>query len=253
MEELITMFESVPLPYSYVEIPKPNDPENKNDIPLFFYVNKVVSNLTIQAFKHSGFDRTENDRVWNASWGRQYQSNKYRAAESWQKVNHFAGAYLLGRKDNLHKRMKELRDKGLGEFYPRSFLLPGEKEELESVWKTEKRWIVKPCASSRCKSIYLLTSDQEIPEIEGIVQTYIERPRLVIKKKFDIRLYILVTSIDPVRIYTHRSGFARLSDHEYDYSTRNLDPGVHITNIEHDQDDEDAQSDSDRNKWTLEF
>ena len=44
-----------------------------------------------------------------------------------------------------------------------------------------------------------------------VVQRYVDNPYLVGGKKFDMRMYALVTSFQPLTIYIYRSGFARFS------------------------------------------
>jgi tubulin polyglutamylase TTLL6/13 len=52
------------------------------------------------------------------------------------------------------------------------------------------------------------------------------------KMKFDLRLYVLVTGINPLRIYLSKEGLARLSTKMYDeVDDENLgDMMMHLTN-----------------------
>ena len=60
---------------------------------------------------------------------------------------------------------------------------------------------------------------------------YIEHPLLVGGRKFDLRLYVLVTSYAPLTVYMYRSGFARFSLYRYKKDSGSLgDTFVHLTN-----------------------
>ena len=186
-------------------------------------------------FQHAGFSPTNKKLRWNASWGKQYDSSEYDSCKCWQKVNHFSGAYLIGRKDQLHKRMTELcnrTDSNFTSFYPKSYLIPEESAKLQEVWKKKVLWIVKPVASSRGRGIHVVSSKESKPPQKSgtIVQYYISRPFLITGRKFDIRLYALVTSVSPLRIYLHTSGLARFATHEYDTTTP-TDKHTHLTNF----------------------
>jgi tubulin polyglutamylase TTLL4 len=259
---LLAQFATIPLPYTYVNIPQADEPPNRPRTRLRYYVNKVITRLTREVFLHSGFACTQDFRCWNASWGRQFDFDEYSCCDCWQKVNHWAGAFLMGRKDNLHERMTELQRR-VGEFasfYPKSFLVPQDSAALALEWKTIPTWIIKPSASSRGRGIHLLDSANSSPPASpGLVQLYIRNPLLITNRKFDVRLYALVSSITPLRIYLHHSGLARFCTHEYSANGSCDDLMMHLTNFSLNKTDKgfircsgnkESVNDS---KWTLDF
>ena len=64
-----------------------------------------------------------------------------------------------------------------------------------------------------------------------IIQQYVENPLLLNGYKFDLRIYVLVTSFNPLEAFVYEEGFARVATSRY--STAPEDVGnlyVHLTN-----------------------
>lgn len=50
---------------------------------------------------------------------------------------------------------------------------------------------------------------------EYVVEQYIKNPLLVDKKKFDIRFYIVITSVEPLIAFLYEEGIVRFCTEEY--------------------------------------
>merc|ERR1719473_121957 len=84
---------------------------------------------------------------------------------------------------------------------------------------------MKPVGKAQGKGIFLVDKLSQIsdwkaesrfkpdnPSVETyVVQRYLSDPLLIGGKKFDLRLYVLVTSYTPLTIYVYREGFCRFS------------------------------------------
>lgn len=67
---------------------------------------------------------------------------------------------------------------------------------------------------------------------ETIVSLYLEKPFLINRKKFDMRMYVLVTSFHPLRVYFYQEGLARFATEEYSNDPKILkNKFVHLTNF----------------------
>ena len=64
-----------------------------------------------------------------------------------------------------------------------------------------------------------------------VVAKYIDNPLLVNGHKWDLRLYVAVTSYDPLCIYLYEEGLVRFATVRYDSSGKNLwNPCMHLCN-----------------------
>ena len=77
-------------------------------------------------------------------------------------------------------------------------------------------WIVKPTSSSQGKGIFILDKLQYVPKHEAcVISRYIDNPLLLFGHKFDLRIYVVVTCYDPLRIYVYREGLVRFATEKY--------------------------------------
>ncbi len=80
-------------------------------------------------------------------------------------------------------------------------------------------WIVKPSAGTQGRGITLVQTAAHLvaADVSGsVAQQYVDRPLLLDGGlKFDLRIYALVASVDPLRIYLFDEGLARLATQPY--------------------------------------
>merc|ERR550519_102943 len=175
---------------------------------------------------------------WAATWGKHMKSPQFRELRVGQKINHFPGTFNIGRKDRLWKNYHRLMLKfGKSEFgfLPRTFCLPADTKLLRKVWERRGgrgRWIVKPPALARGVGIKVVNKWSQIPKTRPlVVQRYVARPYLINETKFDLRLYVLVTSVNPLRIYLYDDGLVRFASNKYTNDTKSDgDVYTHLTN-----------------------
>lgn len=77
-------------------------------------------------------------------------------------------------------------------------------------------WIVKPQCSSQGKGIFILDKLKYVPKHEAcVISRYIDNPLLLFGHKFDLRIYVVVTCYDPLRVYVYREGLVRFATEKY--------------------------------------
>ncbi|XP_058812370.1 tubulin polyglutamylase TTLL5 isoform X2 [Topomyia yanbarensis] len=189
--------------------------------------------LSAHGMAESGSDSTDFNLLWT---GIHLKPDILRNLAPYQRVNHFPRSYELTRKDRLYKnieRMQHLRGLKHFDIVPQSFLLPQDYKELIAAHnKCRGPWIVKPVASSRGRGIFIVNSPDQIASYEQVVVAkYITDPLCIDGHKCDIRLYVAVTSFDPLIIYLYEEGLVRLATVKYDRTAENLwNPCMHLCN-----------------------
>ncbi|EAR99457.2 tubulin polyglutamylase, putative (macronuclear) [Tetrahymena thermophila SB210] len=203
-----------------------------------------------------------------------------------QIINHFPNHYELTRKDlmvkNFKRYKKELEKENSPycqkdengnylylDFIPQTFTLPGEYSLFVEEFHRNPNatWIVKPASRSQGKGIFLLRKIQQLKKIGGgtnsnplqafslkeayVVSRYIDNPLLVGGRKFDLRIYALVTSYRPLKVYLYAMGFGRFCNEQYTQDIAEMDNMfIHLTNVAI-QKFSDKYSEKHGGKWSL--
>lgn len=138
------------------------------------------------------------------------------------------------------------------DFIPTTYSLPGEYALFVEEFRRfpQATWIMKPTSKAQGKGIFLINKLSQLrkwaqqngtgpptatlrPQLENyVVSRYIDRPLLIGGKKFDLRLYVLVLSYKPLKVYMCRLGFARFCNVKFTTEVAALDNMfVHLTNV----------------------
>ncbi|XP_019503248.1 PREDICTED: tubulin polyglutamylase TTLL7 [Hipposideros armiger] len=220
-----------------------------------------------------GFMKTpDEDETSNLIWcDSAVQQEKIAELQNYQRINHFPGMGEICRKDFLARNMtKMIKSRPLDyTFVPRTWIFPAEYTQFQNYMKElkkkrkQKTFIVKPANGAMGHGISLIRNGDKLPSQDHlIVQEYIDKPFLMEGYKFDLRIYILVTSCDPLKIFLYHDGLVRMGTEKYiPPNESNLTQlYMHLTNYsvnkhnEHFERDETENKGSKRSiKWFTEF
>ncbi|KAK2706968.1 hypothetical protein QYM36_014858 [Artemia franciscana] len=146
-----------------------------------------------------GYSNTSIDDDWSLLWCHDYPFKKLKPRmmkiKPNQMVNHFPGSGYITNKVNL-------ATSGLP-YVPKAFKLPNQKGEFKdyAFKNPEKLFVIK---SNNHRGINIRKITDVDLEVEGtFVQEFIDEPLLIDGYKFDIGVYIVITSIDPLRAYLY--------------------------------------------------
>ncbi|KAF8793194.1 Tubulin polyglutamylase TTLL4 like protein [Argiope bruennichi] len=225
----------------------------------------VPSVIYFSTKDETGFSLVEADTTedWLGTWGKHLKNSSFKRIKHFQKVNHYPGGFHLGRKDRLWENYRKMVSKFGAEafnFFPETYILPADLKALKETWgsDSEKCWIVKPCASARGTGVKVIYKWSQVPKNRPfVVQRYISDPYLINGSKFDLRVYVMVPSIEPLRIYIFKDGLVRFASEKYSLANKSFaNRFIHLTNYSINKKSSSYTSNDDEtmcqgHKWSL--
>lgn len=238
---------------------------NSKNPPGVIRFRTSLRNTVLDVMRSRGWKETDAETDWDFHWadvGWIREVLDHVRLEEHQRINHFRNHYELTRKDLTVKNLKRMKkaleredkmdEAAKFDFIPATFSLPADFGLFEVEYKKNPNsiWIMKPPAKAQGKGIFLFTKLSQINEWRKdykwgnkdgkdkdavqpepyLAQRYVDNPHLVGGKKYDLRIYALVTSFSPLIVWLYRSGFARFCHHRYDL--KNVENTfIHVTNV----------------------
>ncbi|XP_077630369.1 tubulin polyglutamylase TTLL13 isoform X4 [Crocuta crocuta] len=191
-----------------------------------------------RAAQMCGLKEVGEDEEWTVYWTDCSVSlERVMDMKRFQKINHFPGMTEICRKDLLARNLNRMQKLYPTEYdiFPRTWCLPADYGDFQSYGRQRKTrtYICKPDSGCQGRGIFITRNPRDIkPGEHMICQQYISKPFLIDGFKFDMRIYVLITSCDPLRIFMYEEGLARFATMPYtEPSNSNLDDAcMHLTN-----------------------
>ena len=176
---------------------------------------------------------------------------RYKKEVEKEQREYYRQLQLAAEMDGRQVAEQEEEEEALGDldFVPPTFTLPADYSIFAEEFRRtpNSTWIMKPARGAQGTGIFLINKLAQVkrwapggkftgagggPINTYVVSRYIENPLLVSNRKFDLRLYVLVTSYRPLMVYIHKHGFARFCTEDYSSNVDDMDNAMmHLTNV----------------------
>jgi hypothetical protein len=211
------------------------------------------SEIARSVFARHGFRQASDPAVADLLWVRTGYRSLFAQLAPDQILNHLPAEREVVDKGPLTENLKRYATSArpalppLASFYPETYCLYDAEERerfLAALPGTEDPrdlWILKPDRGSKGEGIRLLWRLAELrspclaPQAGApsdgcrfVIQRYVRNPLLIHGRKSGLRVFVLVASVEPLRVLVYRDGFVRINS--VPYRLDDLSPVVHLTN-----------------------
>ena len=148
--------------------------------------------------------------------------------------------YKIVFKDSLYINYIKMKKKYNNEynFMPETYYYPDDKDIINKKFNNytlniDNLWLVKPPRSGGGKGISVLDSLNNITNKDFLITKYITNIDLINNKKYDLRVYALVTGLKPLRIYFYKEGLIRIASQNFTLNYESIqNKYIHLTNTD---------------------
>lgn len=198
-----------------------------------------------ESLDKSLWQKSEGPENWDACWYTGMPDPEFFSRVGPERtINHIPGNNALTVKSRLYRSLMDLQNRVERQekggkyltdrlsFVPRVFSMPEDYHAFQqaALDDPDRRWLLKPKNAARGKGIQLVGDPADVPmESSWMVQEYLENPHTMHGRKYVLRLYVLVSSVSPFRVYLYQQGFAKLASMPYDEENAN-NPYSYLTN-----------------------
>jgi tubulin polyglutamylase TTLL11 len=149
-------------------------------------------------------------------------------------INRIPGIRFLSRKREhffILNKYRDLMMQDCNKYFPETYLIPEDYSEYKKVHSShpKRMYIAKTSNGAQGRNIHILSNPNSFKQIhfkgvdssiemqnDSVIQRYIDNPFLMNKKKHDLRLYVLIASVDPFVAFLNEEGLARFCTENYD-------------------------------------
>jgi hypothetical protein len=166
-----------------------------------------------QALCKAGVEYNREDPSAILVWSDALKLDHFPEMRPWQVINRLPWARVMCRKAPFVRLIHRIASRypQYYTFLPKSYILPTDDDQFrQAVARHDRTHIYKPDRGSLGRGIRVIekTEDWEPQGRIAVAQEYIES-YTIDNRKFDLRLYALIASLSPLRIYVYRRGLAR--------------------------------------------
>ncbi|XP_005191690.2 probable tubulin polyglutamylase ttll-15 [Musca domestica] len=153
----------------------------------------------VNVLEKLGYTRVSLEKNWQLLWAHDYpflkMKERMKRLENYQIVNHFPGCGFLTNKVDLSTSALL--------FLPRAFRLPSQKDEFLEYTRLNPSALFVEKHNEHRHIVIRSPEEINLNSTTSFVQEYIQNPYLVDGYKFDMGVYVVITSVNPLRIYMY--------------------------------------------------